>query len=396
MIDKKTIQENADKIFPKQIEWRRHLHQNPELSNEEFKTTTFIKSILNKYKIEYSDFTMETGLVGFINKAKKPAVAVRTDIDALPIIEHTDLPFKSKNIGVMHACGHDVHMAVVLGTAVLLNNFKDKIPGSIKFLFQPAEESPPGGAERLIKAGVMKSPDVKMIFGLHVDPTLPTGEISLRDGPTMASVIDVDIVILGQGGHAAIPHRAIDAIVVASEVVESLQKVISRETNPLSPVLLTFGSIEGGTARNIIADKVTLKGTARTLSKENIKLLPRLIKRTVAGICRARGAKYELNILSSYPVLDNHSSANKILRACYEELYGSKKIQITLPTMGGEDFSFYLEKSSGAMFRLGVKNIKIGADKSWHAHDFIADEQSIRFGTELLSMAVIRYWEENQ
>ncbi len=181
-----------------------------------------------------------------------------------------------------------------------------------------------------------------------------------------------------------------DSVILAS------QSVISRETSPLSPVLLTFGSIEGGTARNIIANKVVLKGTARTLSKENIKIVPRLIKRTVAGICQARGAKYKLNILSGYPVLENHSEANQILRECYAGLYSAAKIVATPQTMGGEDFSFYLEKAPGAMFRLGIKNSKIGADKSWHASDFIADEEAIRYGTELLSLAVIKYWEKNK
>ncbi len=392
MINKDFILKQAEELFPLQVKWRRHLHKNPEISNEEFQTTKFIKNELSKRKIEIKKIKMPTGIIGLINGRKKPAVAVRTDMDALPITERTNLPFKSRNEGVMHACGHDIHMATVLGTAVILNKIKSVLPGCVKFFFQPAEEIPPGGAERLIKEGAMSSPDVDMVFGLHVDPNVPTGKITLRDGDAMASVIDIDITIKGVGGHAALPHRAVDAIVVASEVIGSIQKVISREIHPLKPALISFGQISGGTVRNVIADEVHLSGTARTLDPENIRIIRKLIKRTVDGICRARGAKYELKIIEGYPVLSNHIEVNNILRSAYAELFGSKKIGVTPYTMGGEDFSFYLQKSPGAMFRLGVRNDKIGANKSWHSPEFIADERGIFYGTALLSYAVLKYF----
>lgn len=392
-VEKSEILKLAERLFPLQVKLRRQLHRYPELSNEEFRTTALIKAELKRHSIRTKALKMKTGAIGIINARKTPGVAIRTDIDALPITERTKLAFKSKNEGIMHACGHDVHMAVVLGTAVLLNRLKNGIPGCVKFVFQPAEEEPPGGAERMIKEGVLKKPGVKMIFGLHTDPSITTGKIGLRDGPTMASVTDVDIRIFGRGGHAASPHRTVDAVAVASEVVSSVQKIVSREINPIKPIVITFGMIKGGTMRNVIADEVILKGTARTLTLENIGLIPRLLKRTVDGVCRARGAKYEINILSGYPVLSNHRNANAILEDTFTELFGRNLIVETPQSMGGEDFAFYLKQIPGAMFRLGVKNDRIGANKPWHSSEFIADERSIYYGTSLLSYAVCKYFE---
>ncbi len=392
-MDKNYILKRAGELLPQQIKLRRELHQNPEIAFEEFQTTKFIKNHLKRHKIKTKSLRMKTGVLGIINEEKKPAVAIRTDIDALPVTEQSNLAFASKKEGFMHACGHDIHMAVVSGVAALLNENKQSLPGCVKFIFQPAEEMPPGGAQSMIKEGVLKKPDVKMIFGLHVDPTVPVGKFTLRDGPTMASVIDFDITIQGRGGHAALPHRAVDAIAVATELVGSIQKIVSRETNPLKPIAVTFGLIRGGTVRNVIADKVLLQGTARTLYPENMKNIPRLIKRTAEGICKASGAKYELKILSGYPVLSNHEKANQVLSSAAKELFGNKAVSLTPQTMGGEDFAFYLKQVPGAMFRLGIKNDKIGANKPWHSPKFIADEKSIYYGTALLTLAVMKFFE---
>lgn len=383
------IKRLAEEIFPHQVKIRRHLHRHPELSDQEFETTRYIKQQLRNFGIKIRPLKMKTGVLGLINPQNRPAVAIRSDIDALPIVECTNLPFISKNNGVMHACGHDIHMATALGTAAVLNRIKKQIPGCVKFIFQPAEEQPPGGAERMIREGVLEDPEVKMIFALHTDPTVPTGRISIRDGATMAAVTDFDITIIGVGGHAAVPHNAVDAIAVAAEVIESIQKIISRETSPMRPAVITFGSIEGGTARNVIADRVKLSGTARTLDEDNRKLIPRLIKRTLDGVCRARGAKYELSIEAGYPVMVNHAAANEIIEESYTRLFGRRKVGETPQTMGGEDFSFFLQKVPGAMFRLGVRNNKIHANKPWHSPEFIADERSMYFGTALLTRAVL-------
>ncbi len=392
MITKETILQMTKALLPYQVKIRRHLHQYPELSYEEFKTTAFLKKELARNKVGVKKLKMKTGALALINPRKKIAAAIRSDIDALPITECARVPFKSKVPGTMHACGHDMHMATVLGTAIILNKLKDVIPGCVKFFFQPAEESPPGGAVQMIGEGVMQSPPVKMVFGLHVDPTLNIGKVSFRDGPVMASVIDLDITINGVGGHAALPHRTVDAISVGCEVVESLQKVISRETNPMSPTLLSFGKFSGGTVRNVICDKVKIFGTIRSLDSEMTRLMPKLVKRTVDGICKARGASAKIDILSGYPVLTNHPKANVIYSECFSELFGSKNIEPTAQTLGGEDFAYYVQKTPGAMFRLGVKNDKIGANKSWHSPEFMVDEEAIYYGTSLLTMSVLRYF----
>ncbi len=382
----------AKKLYPAQIKWRRHFHQYPELSNFEFKTTAFIKKELKKQRIRIIPLRIPTGLAAIIGNKGKTTAAVRTDIDALPITEQNKIPFRSKIDGVMHACGHDMHIATVLGTAVILNGLRKDLPGQVKIIFQPAEENPPGGAIQMLKAGLFRKPKVDMIFGLHVDTTLPTGKISLRDGPTMASVIDFDIHIKGKSGHAARPHETVDAIAAVSELVGSIQKIVSREIDPMKPVVITFGKISGGTARNVIADRAVLHGTARTLSPDNIRKLPALIKRTANGICRAHAAACKIDFIADYPVLDNYPSANKILAESYTELFGKNKIEETGQVMGGEDFAYYLRQVPGAMFRLGARNRKIGAVNPWHYPNFMVDEESIFYGTSLLVKAVLKFF----
>jgi len=385
----------AEKLYPLQVKWRRWFHQNPELSNEEYRTTQFIKNILRHEGLKLQPLKMKTGAVALINERKKQAVAVRSDIDALPIDEKAPISFKSKNRGIMHACGHDVHAAIVMGTALILNKYKNELPGCVKFLFQPAEEMPPGGAEALIREKVLKNPEVKMIFGLHTDPSIPVGKIGLRDGPMMASVTDFDITVIGRGGHAARPHLGVDSIATEAEIVESMQKIVSREIDPLKPVVITFGTIRGGTARNVIADEAILRGTARTLSPDSLKMIPHLLKRTADGICRARGAKYKIDFIAEYPVLSNDKAANDIFAEVYREFFGRDKIVDAPQAMGGEDFAFYLQKVTGAFCRLGIQNSRIGANRPWHTSDFMVDEKSIFYGTVLLTAAVFKFFESH-
>lgn len=382
-------------MYPLQVKWRRWFHQNPELSNEEYRTTQFIKDSLRHEGLKFQPLKMKTGAVALINERKKPAIAIRSDIDALPVDEQTAVPFKSKNKGIMHACGHDVHATIVMGTAIILNKYRSELPGCVKLLFQPAEEMPPGGAEALIRENILRNPEVKIIFGLHTDPTIPVGKIGLRNGPMMASVTDFDITVIGQGGHAARPHLGVDSIATAAEIVESMQKIVSREIDPLKPIVITFGTFKGGTARNVIADKVTLRGTARTLSPDSLKMIPHLIKRTVDGICRARGAKYKIDFIADYPVLSNDKTANDIFAIVYGEFFGRDKIVDAPQVMGGEDFAFYLQKVTGAFCRLGVQNRRIGANRPWHTPDFMVDERSIYYGTVLLTAAVFRFFESH-
>lgn len=383
------IRERARRVHIEQVRWRRHLHAHPELSTQEFKTTAFLTAQLRRLGAKIIPLrNLKTGVIAEIaGTGKGPVVAIRSDIDALPICEKSGVSFASKATGRMHACGHDMHMATVLGAAAVLCQMRHRFTGTVRFIFQPAEEMPPGGARPMIAEGALKN--VQMIFGLHVDPSIPTGTIGLRDGVTMASVFDFDLIIYGLGGHAARPHTTVDAITCAAEVVASIQKIVSREIDPLLPAVITIGRIEGGTARNVVADRVVLTGTSRALSPIVAKRLPILIRRTAAGVCRARGARLEMNEIARYPVLSNHHEANRIFAANYDQLFGRGKIRTTDQVLGGEDFACYLEKVPGAMFRLGVMNKKIKADKPWHSDRFIADEKALLYGTALFCAAAI-------
>jgi amidohydrolase len=379
---------HADQLFGQQVRWRRHLHAYPELSTREFATTDYLKQQLKSMKATILPLRMPTGVLAEVHgQSKGRTVAIRSDIDALPIVEKSGVSFRSKNAGCMHACGHDMHMATVLGTAAILAKMKSQFVGTVRFIFQPAEEMPFGGARPMIANGALKN--VSAILGLHVDPHVGVGRIGLRDGVTMASVYDFDLHILGLGGHAARPHTAVDAITTAAEVIESLQKVVSREIDPVQPVVMTFGKISGGAARNVIADRVILTGTSRTLSPESARRIPALIRRTVAGVCRARGAKFEMHEIARYPVLRNHAKVNRLFANNFDQLFGGGEIETTELVLGGEDFACYLEKVPGAMFRLGIRNMKIGADKPWHSDKFMADEQALRYGSALLAATAI-------
>ncbi len=377
----------ARRLHPQQVKFRRQLHQYPELSFEEHETTRRLTAAVKKIGLELLPIDMETGVLAELKGGKGRTVAIRTDIDALPVTEQTSLPFASKNQGKMHACGHDVHMATVYGVATLLTKFKEHLPGTVRFIFQPAEEHPPGGARPMIENGALN--DVSAILGLHVEPHLRTGWISLRDGATMASVTDFDLIIRGEGGHAARPHLSTDAITTAADVISAVQKIVSRETDPIDPVVVTFGQIEGGVARNVIADEVRLVGTARTLSVRAAKKIAKSIKRVASNVCKAHNATLKMNLIADYPVLYNDARVNQLLRRNYDLLFGHGKVAETEPGLGGEDFACYLEHVPGAMFRLGVMNKKIKADKPWHSPQFIADEEAIVHGTALLGMAAI-------
>lgn len=380
----------ARKLHPYQVKVRRHLHQRPELSNQEFDTTHFLTGELAKFGATCWKLKLPTGIIAEVKGSRPgPTIAIRTDIDALPIFEQNKIPFASKSPGKMHACGHDAHMATVLGTARLMSELRDEFSGVVRFLFQPAEEVPPGGARPLIESGALENPRVKMIFGLHVDPRVAVGKIGLRDGPTMASVTDLDIIIRGKTGHAARPHQSVDAIVTAAEFIDAAQKIISRETDPMSPIVLTFGTINGGSARNVIADSVTMRATLRTLKAADAKTAVKLIKRCAAGVCKAHGAKYELDIIAEYPPLVNEPTVNRLFAEMYGELFGEGQVELTELVMGGEDFACYLERVPGAMLRLGVRNAKIGATEMWHSDRFMIDEEGIYYGTALLARSAL-------
>jgi amidohydrolase len=317
-------------------------------------------------------------------------LAIRTDMDALPISERTDLEYASHKPGVMHACGHDVHATVGLGTAMVLSQLKESLPGNLRFLFQPAEEIAQG-AGWMVKDGAMEK--VKGIFGLHVFPTIPAGSVGIRHGALTAAADDLEIIIQGESGHGARPHQAIDAIWIASQVITTLQQAISRTHNPLRPVVLTIGQINGGRAPNVIADTVKLLGTVRSLHPDTHAELPTWIEQIVAGVCQMYGAKYHLNYRRGVPSVQNDPIMTQALESAAVEAWGSDRVQILPePSLGAEDFSLYLEHAPGSMFRLGVAH----RDKSnypLHHPQFSIDESAIVTGVVTLAYAACKYWQ---
>lgn len=374
------------------IALRRQIHQYPELGLEEFHTQKTIAAKLKETGCRVDAKIWKTAVIGLLKgKSNGKTIGIRADMDALPLTEKTGYPFASKNKGKMHACGHDNHMAIVWGAARILGELQSELGGNVKFIFQPSEEMTPGGAKFLIENGVLKNPKVDMVFGLHVDTTIPVGKIGLIDGAAMAQPDDYDIEIFGRSGHAARPHETIDAVMVAANVVTALQNIASRQVDPLNPVVVTIGSIYGGTAYNIIADSVTMMGTARTLDKKLADNIPKMIEKIIAGVCKTYGAKYRLTYRKGYPITINDKSVNDIYRESVGELYGRNAVmEMDQPVMGGEDFSYFTQAVPSAMMRLGVRNTKIGADKPWHHPAFKVDEKAIPWAAGLLAFSVIK------
>ncbi len=388
---KTRIEHLAKKHTHAMIELRRKLHQYPETALEEFQTQKTIAAKLKEAGCKVNTKIWKTAVVGLLEgKHKGKTVGIRSDMDALPVTEKTGYSFASRNPGKMHACGHDAHMAILWGAAMILNELKGELKGSVKFIYQPTEEMSPGGAKYLIEKGVLKNPKVDMVFGLHVDYRLPTGKFGLLDGPMMAQVADFDIQIIGKSGHAARPHETVDAVMVAANVVTALQNIASRQVDPMEPVVVTIGAIKGGTAPNIIADRVEMTGTARTLDAKMSRAIPRMIEKVIAGICKTFGARYDFDYRVGYPVLVNHKGINDIYRAAATELYGRRAVVEVEKLMGGEDFAYYGRQVPSALMWLGIRNPKIGADKPWHHPQFKVDEKAIPFGAALLAMAVWR------
>ncbi len=377
----------SKKHFQKLVKLRREFHQHPELGYSEFKSSERVARELKKLGIKVRTGVAKTGVVGVLaGKKKGRTVALRADMDALPIREETNLPYKSRIDGLMHACGHDAHMACVIGAAMILSELKDQLPGNVKFVFQPSEESPPGGAKPMIREGVLENPRVSGIFGLHCDSAIPVGKIGVKEGPFMAQADSFDITIKGVSAHGARPHDGIDAIVAASQAIQALQTIVSRKIDPLQPVVISLGKIQGGTKRNIICSEVRLEGTARSLTKEVAQRIPRLILVVLSGVGKSSGASFELDYRKGYPVLINHPQATDLARSTISRLFGKQAIfEIKKPLMGAEDFAFFLQKVPGSFLRLGIRNPKKKAVYPWHHPRFTVDEDAIGIGASLLA-----------
>ncbi len=347
---KKLVQQHKDLI----INTRRDLHRIPEPAYTEEKTSVYVAEYLRKEDLEVQTGIAQTGVVALMKRAGPGrTLMIRADMDALPISEETGLPFASTHGGAMHACGHDAHMAMVLGAATILNKVKDTLNGNIKFLFQPAEEGP-GGAKAMIEAGVMKNPRVDHSIGCHVWPAVPEGTIGVKAGALMAAMDRFDIRIVGKGGHGAMPHLCVDALEVGSQVVNALQRIASRQMDPLDPTVVTIGSFHAGTTFNVIPGEAELSGTTRTFDRDIWTSWPERLEKIVRGVCQSMGADYELKYAQGYPPLFNDESMAEVVRRCAGEVVGEDQVIEPEPTMGGEDMAFYLEKSKGCFFFLGV------------------------------------------
>lgn len=386
----KTLTEN---LAPRLIEIRRHLHAHPELSGEEYQTAAYVAGVLSSCGLHVREAVGKTGVVGeLIGEGKdKRTLAIRTDMDALPIHERTQLDFASRTPGIMHACGHDVHTTLGLGTAMVLSQLSQSLPGNIRFLFQPAEEVAQG-ARWMVKDKAIES--VNSILGVHVFPSIPARHIGIRYGALTAAADDLEIIIQGESGHGARPHQAIDAIWIASQVITSLQQAIGRTQNPLHPIVLTIGKIEGGRAANVIADRVKMVGTVRSLHPDSHANLPQWIENIVAGVCQIYGAKYQVNYSRGVPSVQNNLNLTKLLETASREAWGSELVQIIPePSLGAEDFSVYLEKVPGCMFRLGVGHTEKD-NYPLHHPLFEVDEAAIITGVVTLAYSAYKYWQD--
>lgn len=382
------------------IKIRRFLHMNPELSNREFETANLITSKLLSLGLEVKTGIAKTGVTGLLRgEMKGLTIGLRADMDALPIQELTPVPFKSLNPGVMHACGHDIHMSIVLGTAMVMSALKDEINGNIKFIFQPAEEGAPageeGGAKRMIQEGVLEAPSVGAIFGLHVWPE-DLGQVFFSSGPIMASSDWFQITIQGKSSHGARPHEGIDAIGLASQVVVSLQSIVSRAVDPTDPAVVTIGKIKGGTKANIIADKVVIEGTIRTLNETNRRKIPRLIEDVVGGISHSFDANYIFDYQKGAPPLYNHPDLASILIPALTRILGEENVKPLNPQMVAEDFSYFCQKIPGFYFLLGVNSPDDPAGAPLHSPFFNPDERSIPLGIKIMCHLLIECFEHQR
>jgi len=344
------VSEHKDLI----INTRRELHRIPETAFTEEKTSAYVADYLKNQGLDVQTGIARYGVLGHMDTGRTgPTLMIRADMDALPLNEDTGLAFASTHAGAMHACGHDAHMAMVLGAATVFNKIKNELNGKIKFLFQPAEEGP-GGAKPMIEAGVMDNPKVDYSIGCHVWPEIPEGTIGVRSGPFLAAMDRFDIKIIGRGGHGAMPHLCVDALEIGTQVVNALQRIASRHMDPLEPAVVTVGTFHAGTAFNIIPGEAELSGTTRTFDPEIWNSWETRIEKVVRGVCESMGADFELNFAQGYPATINDESMSEVVRRCAERVVGKEHVIEPHKTMGGEDFAFYLQKSKGCFFALGV------------------------------------------
>ncbi|PAU94142.1 hypothetical protein CK503_07980 [Aliifodinibius salipaludis] len=386
------FKEKAKAYHRKIVDVRRHLHRHPELSYQEHETTEFIVNQLDELNIPV-DRPLETGCVGIIEggKSSSKVVALRADIDALSITEEGDHKeeFLSENEGVAHCCGHDAHTANLLGAAHILSDLRDEIEGTVLLVFQPGEEKLPGGGRLLCETGYLQEKGVDVIYGLHSYPELEPGQIAVKEGPLMARPDEFRIEVIGKGGHAASPHQAVDPIVMASQIVNQLQTIVSRNVNPTESAVVTVGKISGGSAHNIISEKVELLGTVRTFAQETADMIKNRIEAIVKGITEASGGRYTFDFDYGYPAVTNTDWATNNLVHSAKNILGDEQVHLLDdPIMAGEDFAFYQQEFPGAFFFLGSGSEKTDSTYSWHHPKYNIDEDCFLTGAALMASLV--------
>ncbi|WP_027415029.1 M20 metallopeptidase family protein [Aneurinibacillus terranovensis] len=372
------------------IQIRRHLHQHPELSFLEHETAGYIQSCLEKWEIPYQQVG-DTGIVVDIigGKGEGTHIAVRADIDALPIEEKTGLPFASVNSGVMHACGHDGHTAILLGTVYQLDKLKEQLTGRVRCIFQPGEEAD-GAAEQMIQQGVLENPGVDEMYALHLWPHLPHGTIGVKYGGITASCDNFHIIVEGKGGHSARPHQAIDAIAISAQLIQTFSFLANKETNPVDPVVIHVGKIQGGVASNVVADKVTLEGTTRAVSPDTRRRIKDRLIQLTESVVASFGAKAKVIYTDGHPPVINNDETTKAVEEAARELYGEQVVcQLKDPSMGADDFGAFAEKVPSSYFRLGIRQEET-ACYDLHHPQFQFDERIIPIGVEVFTWIVLR------
>ncbi|MBV6627105.1 MAG: amidohydrolase [Rivularia sp. (in: Bacteria)] len=384
-------------LHPQIIEWRRIIHQKPELAFKEELTSKFVSQKLQEWGIEHQTGIAKTGIVAIIKGNKKGesnhrVLAIRADMDALPVQELNQVSYKSQHDGIMHACGHDGHTAIALGTAYYLQQHRDIFAGTVKIIFQPAEEGP-GGAKPMIEAGVLKNPDVDAIVGLHLWNNLPLGTIGVRSGALMAAVESFRCTILGKGGHGAMPDQTVDSVVVAAQVVNALQTIVSRNVSPIESAVVTVGELHAGTKGNIIADTARMSGTVRYFNPDFAGFIQERVKQIIAGICQINNASYDLEYWGLYPPTINNEEMAALVRSIAAEVVETPLgIVPECQTMGGEDMSYFLQEVPGCYFFLGSANPQKDLAYPHHHPRFNFDETALAMGVEMFVRCVEKYF----
>jgi len=388
----KKISGLVDEMQSTFIKYRRKLHRHPELSGCEEETAAYVAAILEANGLDVERHVGGHGVVGVVRgEGSGKSIAIRADMDALPLQDEKQSDYASEVKGVMHSCGHDAHTAILLGVATILSRLRGEFKGDIKLIFQPSEEETPGGAGAMIDDGVLQDPTPSAILALHVMPELPVGTIGCRSGEMTAASDKVGITLYGRSGHAARPHQTIDAILVSSHVISALQHIISRRIDPLHPAVITIGTIRGGTVANIVADKVEMTGTVRSLNSAIREQLPDLIQQVIKGVTESMGAAYDFTFTKGNPSVVNNEKVTALVVECGREILGSDKvIDLKEPTMGGEDFSLFAERVPGSFFRLGVGNKKKGIIHPLHHSLFDIDEGALAVGVKVMVLAALR------